>query len=145
MEATLKKLDVHSVFAAIETSAKNKNKPEDRYIPALKAGEWCRQGDVYFISVEKNHAHGAKMQSKQVSQGNTRGSRHICEGETVTLFEGTMNPPKSNDVMFLGPMIEDLAHEIHVSHPEHADVHLRPGCYQVVHQMDAKTRQRVQD
>ena len=32
-----------------------------------------------------------------------------------------------------------------VTHPEHAHMVLGPGCWQVTHQMDARSRERVQD
>ena len=135
MELTIEKLEV----VAKETAD---NKPRTC---KHKIGTYGRQGDIYLHPVSPDHAHGAKTENRQLAEGESRGSRHIIEGD-VKLFLGTTLPKSVTDRTFLGPMIEVGPKGATVTHPEHAHVNIvDAGCYQITHQMDARTLQRVRD
>lgn len=118
------------------------NVQDVRYIEQIKFGQWVRQGDIYIHCVAKDHAHGQVTKNRQLAMGNTQGSRHILEGE-AELFEGSKAPDWAPNA-FLGPLIK-LFKRGTVTHPEHAHIDLPAGTYQITHQMDARTLQRVKD
>ena len=71
--------------------------------------------------------------------------RHVAEAP-AQVFEGTTLPPRCGERTFLGPFfIVPEGDRGPVTHPEHDHFDLPPGCYQVTHQMDARTLDRVQD
>ena len=109
-----------------------------------KIGSYGRQGDIYIHPVSAEHKHGEATKDHQLAVGEGRGSRHIVEGD-VKVFLGTTLPTTVNDRTFLGPMIEVGSKGATITHPEHAHVNLDAGFYQITHQMDARTLQRVRD
>ena len=118
-------------------------KGHDRKV-SLTIGEHVRQGDIYIVRVPDNHAHGEETKDRQLAQGESRGSRHIAEAP-AKVYAGTTAPSHAlNSRLFLGPCVQSDA-EFMISHPEHANVILTAGTYQIVHQMDALTLKRVQD
>lgn len=127
----------------IERLAKVNAVPEVRRIQAIAIGKIVRQGDIYIHAVDQAHARGKRLMSRQLALGNTMGSRHIAEAP-AKLFEGTMLPSWCDRRTFLGPLVESKK-RFTVTHPEHAHVDLPAGCYQITHQMDARTMERVQD
>ena len=136
-------MSTQEIIQNIETSAKDRMVTTDRVVKSLPVGKHGRQGDIYIHSVDKTHQHGAAMESRQLAQGISQGSRHIAE-HPAKIFEGTTLPKNCANGTFLGPMIScDV--EFRISHPQHADVILPPGNYQITHQMDARTLQRVRD
>lgn len=132
--------EVHSL---IEREAKEKAVHEVRKILEIKVGQVVRQGDIYVHCVEARHARGKKTENRQLAMGKSRGSRHVAEG-TVEVFEGTTAPEWCRRGTFLGPVIV-AAQPFTITHPEHAYVELPAGVYQVTHQMDARTADRVLD
>jgi len=127
----------------IERLAKENAVPEVRRIEGIEIGKVVRQGDIYLHRVDEKHARGNRLKSRQLALGNTMGSRHIAEAP-AKVFEGTTLPEWCDRRTFLGPLIES-SKRFTVTHPEHAHVDLPPGCYQVTHQMDARTMERVKD
>jgi len=118
-------------------------KTEVRRIETMEVGKVCRQGDIYLHRVKASHPRGKAAPSNQLAIGETQGSRHVAEGR-AEVFIGTTLPEWCTPGTFLGPVI--VAKErLLVSHPEHAHCDLPPGTYQVTHQTDAKTRDRVAD
>jgi hypothetical protein len=104
-----------------------------------------RQGDIYLHMVADNHAHGDKVESRQLAIGNSVGSRHVIEGASVEIFQGTTLPKWVTDNRTpLGPCFKIKQRETN-THPEHAHYSLPDGTYQVTHQMDARTWGRVAD
>jgi hypothetical protein len=113
-----------------------------RHIDAIKPGQVVRQGDIYIHCVKDDHAAGKETKDRQLALGNTQGSRHIIEGD-CKVFEGT-TPPDYAPRALLGPLVR-LFKRATVTHPEHAHVSLPAGTYQITHQMDARTLERVRD
>lgn len=109
-----------------------------------EVGQAARQGDIYLHRVADDHPRGKRTPGHQLALGNTQGSRHVAEGDCEVL-EGTERPSWCELGTFLGPLVVVGEDGATVTHPEHAHVALGPGCYQVTHQMDAATRDRVAD
>lgn len=129
--------------ALIEREAKEKAVAEVRQIKAMDVGKVVRQGDIYIHCVDTAHPRGAKTENRQLAMGYSRGSRHVAAGG-VQLFEGTKEPSWCMRGTFLGPLIV-ASESFTVTHPEHAHVELPAGTYQVTHQMDPRTVERVLD
>lgn len=130
------------VHEQIEREAKEKAVQEIRDVKSIEVGKVVRQGDIYIHRVAYDHAHG-KPSKRQLAIGETQGSRHIAD-EPSEVFEGTMLPTWCERGTFLGPLVKSKK-RFKVTHPEHAHVSLPKGTYQITHQMDAASRQRVQD
>lgn len=130
-------------WGLVEEAANNEAINSTRVVHKMDVGQGVRQGDIYIFRVEPSHPHGAPSKSRQLAKGSTQGSRHVAEGQ-VKVYEGTKAPRWASEGTFTGPFIES-GERFTISHPEHAHVELPPGCYQVTHQMDARTLERVQD
>lgn len=140
MKQTLSAVEVHG---RIEREGREKAVHEMRHIKSLEVGQVMRQGDIYIHAVNPKHPCGKKLKSRQLAIGETQGSRHVAESP-CTVFEGTTLPEWCREGTFLGPLVKS-GKRFTVSHPEHAHVSLPAGCFQITHQMDAASRQRVQD
>lgn len=119
---------------------------EPRVIETMEVGQVARQGDIYLHRVDEGHARGKLRtgpNARQLALGSQAGARHVAEPPAV-VFEGTALPAWCRERTFLGPCIESPK-PFTVSHPEHAHVTLPAGTYQVTHQMDARTLDRVAD
>ena len=135
--------DAATAHAEIERLAKANAKPEVRFIKSIAIGCVVRQGDIYIHAVESNHKRGKALKSRQLALGNTQGSRHIAEAP-AKIHEGTTIPEWCDRRTFLGPLVKSGKRFV-ITHPEHAHVSLPPGEYQITHQMDARTMDRVRD
>jgi hypothetical protein len=135
--------DAVTAHAEIERLAKENAKTEVRHVKEMAVGKVVRQGDIYIHRVDDDHAHGKALKDRQLALGNTMGSCHIAE-KPSQVFEGTTLPKWCDRRTFMGPLVKSKK-RFTVSHPEHAHVSLPPGCYQISHQMDARTMSRVQD
>lgn len=136
-------LSVTEAHDHLMKDAEAKVSTEVRFIKDIEVGKVVRQGDIYIHAVQDNHPKGAKAQSRQLAIGTTNGSRHMAESPSQ-VFEGTQIPEWCARGTFLGPVVQSDKRFV-VSHPEHAHVSLPPGCYQITHQLDAATLQRVRD
>jgi len=134
---------VEKIIETLTTKAKELAVSDVRIIKTINVGESVRQGDIYIHCVDKDHAHGKVIQKRQLAIGESKGSRHILEGENVTVFEGTTQPEWCTNSL-LGPCIA-LNERSLISHPEHSNVEMPAGLYQITHQMDARTLERVKD
>lgn len=132
---------VNEIMNKIMESAES-NIQDERFIKTMKVGEVVRQGDIYIHKVAANHKRGNRQTHNQLAQGTSKGSRHMAESPAIC-YEGTTLPSYAKEA-FLGPMIESTQ-RFTISHPEHAHISLGAGCYQITHQMDARTLQRVRD
>lgn len=126
----------------IEAAAKRAS-DQPRVMGLFQVGKVVRQGDIYLHMVAASHAHGGARESRQLAVGIQTNARHVAE-EPAALYEGTMLPGWCASGAFLGPCIEAPA-RFTVSHPEHAALSLPAGTYQVTHQVDARTLERVKD
>lgn len=112
-------------------------------------GGVVRQGDVLYVRVADGHKHG-KETGLQVVTGTTTGSRHTVSG-AAKCYVGTTQPK-----VLVGSKLEALAdaflgacvvspERFECPHPEHGHYSLPAGTWQVVQQMDERTRQRMAD
>lgn len=136
----------HEEIAAEAERAKSQ---EIRAPKAWPVGKRVRQGDVEIHRVADDHPRGAVVRgpnARQLAPGITQGSRHVAEPPAV-VHEGTTAPPGAlpGARVLLGPCVVVPRGGAVVSHPEHAHVRLLEGTYQVTHQLDVQTMQRVQD
>jgi hypothetical protein len=136
-------LTIDKLIEKIENEAETTKVAKDRYFPLMNVGEIVRQGDIYIHKVEDKHPHGDERSDRQLAQGFSQGSRHIAESP-CRVYEGTTPAKSSVGQVFLGPFIQSDC-EFTISHPQHANVTLGAGSYQVTHQLDIKTLKRVID
>lgn len=119
-----------------------KNDKLQRFPEAASDGDTFRQGDVYitfreslpagWVAVEKPNA--------QLAPGTTQGSRHILDS-----LDGVKQFARSRPTGLQGPVLV-LEKERIVTHPEHGDVSLPPGCYAITYQRAfAQELRRVAD
>ena len=134
--------NILEVMEKVNQTAQN-NVHEERFIKVFAIGKCVRQGDIYIHRVNDDHKCGKELKINQLAHGTSKGSRHVAESPAIC-FEGIKAPDYCNANTFLGPLIKSEQRFI-VSHPEHADFSLPAGCYQVTHQMDARTLERVRD
>ncbi|MEQ8767182.1 MAG: hypothetical protein RL885_24945 [Planctomycetota bacterium] len=131
---------IQDQLSAIQTAAESCD-VDVRIIKSMEIGQFPRQGDIYVTRVADDHPRGVALDSRQLAIGNTLGSRHVAD-ESWNVYEGTCGTADGEEL--LGPCIHSDTGGA-ITHPEHADLHLPPGTYQVTHQMDARTRDRVAD
>lgn len=131
-------------LALLEEAAKKTDTTPRDLRGGFEIGKVARQGDVYIHRVDPSHAHGSETTDRQVAVGNTQGSRHIVEGAAVKLYYGTKAPSYVDSRAPLGPLVEAESEWV-LTHPEHPNMYLPAGSYQVTHQLDAITGQRVDD
>ena len=119
---------------------------ESRTVDTIDIGQFARQGDVYLVKID-SIKFLKTTDNRQLAPGSTLGSRHTVDG-SVSVF---VNPygaqvERINEAKFrcVGPQIESKD-RFTVSHPEHADISLPAGCYQVMFQVDAANQRRVAD
>lgn len=140
-------MKVLELYKKIKDSTEVHKKKELRYLKKVDIDTAPRQGDIYIHRVKDDFPHGKLLQNNQLAHGNTKGSRHIAESPSE-VFDGKQAPKylsfEGNSWPLIGPFVKSLK-RFSISHPEHADISLPPGCYQITHQMDARTRMRVQD
>jgi len=136
--------DIVQHIEQVQKDAETTKVAKPRYFPIMKVGEIVRQGDIYIHRVEDNHEHGIELDSRQLAQGFSQGSRHVAEAPSK-VYEGTTHPKSANGPNpFLGPLVKSNV-EFTITHPQHAHVTLGAGCYQITHQMDVRTLMRIRD
>lgn len=144
MTKTVDAIEIHS---RIEREAVEKAVPELRFVGSIDLLQHVRQGDIYIHRVADDHPHGKRAESNQLAVGDTQGARHVAES-TASVYVGTALPPlpeiDPQRLPLLGPCIV-ADDRFTITHPEHAHVSLPAGVYQVTHQMDARTFDRVRD
>ena len=110
----------------------------------MQIGQVVRQGDIYIHKVDDNHPHGKKTKNYQLAIGTNLGSRHIAD-ESFEVYEGTTLPDYVNSKHFLGQLIKGTKDSSMITHPEHGNICVGKGTFQITHQMDIRTLQRVRD
>ncbi len=132
-----------NVIEKIEAGMKL-NVSETRVLLSCEIGQGYRQGDIYVYRVADNHPREKKLGSHKLAIGEGEGSNHFAEGD-IELFEGTTLPDWIDEKTFLGPVI--VAPNGYMNtHPKHAHCDMRQGgTFQVTHQMDDRTLERVRD
>lgn len=118
---------------------------EVRFVDKMEVGEFARQGDIYIVRISGVDNSRPLAKTRQLAAGNSQGSRHILEGAAEVFAPLSSQPIRTQfGEHFEGPSFKCDAH-VTVTHPEHAHISLPPGCYQILHQMDLQTKQRVID
>ena len=139
----MKTLNSLEVMKKIEAGAES-NSPKVRVIKACAIGQGYRQGDISVLRVDDNHPRGKKSGTRKLAIGQGEGSNHFAEGE-IELYEGTTVPSFVERGTFLGPVIV-APKGFKNTHPKHAHCWMEQGgVFQVTHQMDVRTLQRVKD
>lgn len=135
-------MQVEEALRQIATAAESAS--SDVRVVNPEVGQVVRQGDIYIHRVPDGHRHGAHLEHRQLAVGTSMGARHIVAMDSpVSMFVGTMRPAWALGAL-LGPCVVATG-SWKVNHPEHANCVLPAGLYQVTHQMDALTLQRVAD
>jgi hypothetical protein len=145
-----------------EAAAKHKDKkgPVIRKLEKVAVNQGARQGDLYIMRVQKadkkGHTFkitlprgvheltiGKAWEGNQLAPGTNGGSRHICASKDTAICNVQASGPSR--VLF-GPLMRCCDKEgLKIEHPEHDHLHMPPGDYITIYQMDARTLQRVQD
>ena len=107
-----------------------------RFVRTVKHLDEIRQGDVYLWPFFPDEALEAwfgdepTTGSLQLVPGTAPGSRHVCEGSVI------LSRNERNGRVVCLRALERFV----IRHPEHADVSLPAGCYEVHHQRDFEPR-----
>ena len=140
MSLVITALEAHQQIEHFAQSAPT----EMRNIPdgSMPPGKWIRQGDVYLMAIEKVPMEcDEETANRQLAPGETRGSRHIIEGNVKLFVQSGRKAVRQQDVL-VGPVI--IAKErCTLTHPEHAHFSLPAGTYQSYYQMDARQAERT--
>ncbi len=136
----------------------NQNNPELRIveIPFLKEGECYRQGDLYIFKVSDSHPVGAELDRRQLADGESIGQRHVLLGGEFKIYQGIEKPklPDGFEQIDNARVKAQLGYAFDIlelddcrnGHPEHTHfVFPQKGRYQVWHQLNRQTLDRVRD
>jgi hypothetical protein len=132
-----------SAFRSVQQQAeKIKSDEPHRFPEAASANDYHRQGDVLIWKLDAMPA-GCVLDTKpnaQLAPGDTQGSRHILDSLAgVEIFQR-----QQRDAL-QGPILRTST-ERTITHPEHGDVILPAGCYEITYQRQfAEELRRVQD
>lgn len=122
----------------------------------LGIGECYAQGDLYFIRISKLPKEAEIRSNRQLAEGETQGSRHICtKGNVYTIPADVLIKQIKSDAKvdvgenYIGPVIQTVDGEAYIEHPEHGD-HCYKGDITLVtvyqRSLDAEEREaRVRD
>lgn len=129
-------------FEAIRNDAeKIKNDDTQRFPEAASDGDSWRQGDLYITFRDElpDNCQQCKVEL-QLAPGTTQGSRHVLDSsEGVKMYRAFVADALQGPVL-----VTDR--ERTVTHPEHGNVVLPPGCYEITYQRAfAEELRRVQD
>lgn len=139
----MQNMTAEKAMEAIDSGAEL-NVQEVRHLKKVPMDKGYRQGDISVIRVPLDFPRGKKLASRKLAIGQGEGSNHMAEGD-IEIFEGTTRPKGVTSTTFLGPLIVAPKGFLN-THPKHAHFKVdEPGCYQVLHQLDARTMQRVRD
>jgi hypothetical protein len=135
---------VSDVHQAIEQTAQELSGLRSDLISVdkISVGEYVRQGDIYITRVSDSHGCGPILKSFQLAKGESTGSRHLAEGP-VTLYRPAVTGNRLKDAL-AGPVVV-ATDRWTCAHPEHADMGLPAGTYQVSYQLDHASQQAVRD
>lgn len=88
-----------------------------------------------------------KVSVRQLAPGTTQGSRHIVE-EGVEVYApaniNTVVEVTTGKFKHVGHVLKS-AERFRIEHPEHAAHSLPAGCWEISHQVDLQSMQRVKD
>lgn len=138
-------IDLESSLQQIKEAAANPL-GETRVVPEIEVGQFARQGDIYIVRMDKPPTGLQATKNRQLAPGTTQGSRHTVDESVEVLVRETPLERRATDrgLGFEGPVLVSKD-RFTVSHPEHADISLPGGCYEVVYQSDFASQQRARD
>lgn len=130
---------------AIKVHHKIKNRSSESVkkhlvVKSIEVGQHVRQGDIYIRKIDAVTSN-VKIKTKQLAPGNSKGSRHIVD-DHVKLYHGYCG--EEIQEFLKGPQISSETDFV-VNHPEHANVTMPAGAYQVTYQTDFIRKNRVID
>lgn len=126
-----------------ESSQKTRFVTLDKIAP----GECFRQGDLYIFRVGKNHPVGEEVARNQLADGVSIGARHILNGRSK-IYHGVKGPECLNtfNARVCVGYAFDAEETTVLGHPEHDNYVFKfSDRWQVVHQIDLRTLNRVKD
>ena len=129
MNETTTNENIQQVLARIRREAEA-SEPEPRFVRVCAVGDEIRQGDIYLYPIEEPAAERSlpELGSQQLAEGNSAGSRHIAVGDAVAYDRPSLDPLD-------GPFLHGRR-RFQLTHPEHADLSLPAGWYEVRYQRD---------
>jgi hypothetical protein len=107
-----------------------KSDEQQRFPEAASAGDVFRQGDLYIWKIDEFPGDWREdtRADLQLAIGTSQGARHVLDSrDGVRIFQH----PQQTELD--GPILQ-LAEERVLTHPEHGDVVLPPGCYEITYQ-----------
>lgn len=133
-----------------EVARKNKERPKSQktHDVNIKIGECYRQGDLYIHRVADNHPVGDELKRDKIADGVSLGSTHHLLG-SFKVYKGVKAPDYIKSEAHLSAGIgyafdaEEDCVNVHMEHDHFC--FKNKGRYQVTHQLDLKTMQRVLD
>ncbi len=131
----MKKTELVEKIESCEQKAKTLANPETRTFKNadFPVGSHVWQGDVALVRLP-DVPKGAKLQKnrtiRQIVEGNTRGSRHCVTIESMPKVDW-YTPAEKN--VLLGDIMDTTA-PVEVEHPEHGNIVVPEGTYQVRYQ-----------
>jgi len=88
----------------------------------LGIGECHAQGDLMFVRLGGLPKGSKPRDNRQLAEGTTQGSRHICEVGEVYDCDAAMVAKLINvNARYVGPIIRTVDGRADVTHPEHGD------------------------
>ena len=122
---------VAASFQALREHADRIRNDQHQTVATMSPGDAWAQGDVLLVCLKNppKNLEQVKNPALQLAPGETQGSRHCLEslaGVKVWRRRNDRNPLD-------GPILEAPA-GVRVNHPEHGDVSLPPGWYEVLYQ-----------
>jgi hypothetical protein len=137
---------IESTLSAVAEAAANPL-GDMRVVNEIAPGQFARQGDVYIVRIDAVSQGWQKTLKRQLAPGTTQGSRHTVDA-SVIVYENPAGLLRRSQtgrgLAFEGPQIHS-DDRFTVSHPEHADISLPGGTYQVLFQSDFASQQRARD
>lgn len=126
---SIRKETIEQVLARIRQEAEA-SEAQPRFVRVCAVGDEIRQGDIYLYPIEGPPAHLdlTELISRQLADGNSAGSRHIAVGDAVAYDRPSLDPLD-------GPFLQGRS-RFQLTHPEHADLSLPAGWYEVRYQRD---------
>lgn len=114
---------------------------DTRTVETIEVGQHVRQGDIYVERTARLSGKGSPTTERKLAPGETQGSRHMIVGDVDVYARSEQGIVEGK---LLGPEI-DAKDSVRIAHPEHADIELPAGTYQVFYQQDPASKQRVID
>jgi len=116
----------------------------------MGVGDCYPQGDLYFVRLAKMPKSAKPRANRQLADGTTQGSRHVCEiGDVYDCDRSELSEEikaangAEVDQKYLGIVFSTKDGRASVTHPEHGDHDYRmDGCFAVVVQRNLTADQR---